>query len=168
MNIRIRHEEAADASAIESLIVAAFADAPHTEHNEQFIVRALREAGALSLSLVAEEAGSLLGHVAVSPVTISGTSAHWFGLGPISVLPQYQGKGIGSQLMEAALTELKMREAAGCVLLGDPAFYERFGFRVEPELELPDVPPEYFQVLAFAAPAPRGVVAYHNAFAAGD
>lgn len=166
MDIRIRHEEAADASAIESLIVAAFADAPHTDHNEQFIVRALRESGALALSLVAQDEQQLLGHVAVSPVTITGTAANWFGLGPIAVLPQYQGKGIGSQLMEAALTELKIREAAGCVLLGDPAFYQRFGFRVEPDLELPDVPPEYFQVLAFAAPVPRGVVAYHNAFTA--
>lgn len=166
MNLQIRPETADDASAIDSLIVAAFLDAPHTGHNEQFIVRALREAGALSLSLVAEADGELLGHVAVSPVTISGVSINWYGLGPIAVLPRRQGQGVGSQLMHAALDELKARNAAGCVLLGDPAFYRRFGFHVAQELQLPGVPPEYFQVLPFEGSVPKGVVAYHAAFSA--
>ena len=61
-----------------------------------------------------------------------------------------------------------MRGAAGCVLLGEPAFYGRFGFKAEPQLRLPGVPPEYFQALAFGPSRPQGTVAYHAAFDARD
>ena len=76
MNIIIRPEAGADHDAIEALTVAAFLNAPHTDHNEQLIVRDLRQAGALSLSLVAELAGQVVGHLCFSPVTISDGSPH--------------------------------------------------------------------------------------------
>ena len=88
--MRIRTETPADAAAIEALTIAAFAQSSHNSHAEQFIVRALRAAEALTLSLVAEEDGSLVGHAALSPVSISDGSQGWHGLGPISVLPQWQ------------------------------------------------------------------------------
>jgi putative acetyltransferase len=164
LTIEVRPESPSDVPAIETLTTAAFLAAPHTSHTEQFIVAALRRAGVLTVSLVAVEEGAVVGHVAVSPVVISDGAVGWYGLGPISVLPARQGQGIASRLMHEALGALRTRAAAGCVLLGDPAFYARFGFRMEPGLVLPGVPPEYFQVLAFGATLPRGVVTYHAAF----
>lgn len=160
----IRAELPPDIPAIHAVTEMAFRHAPHTDHTEQFIVDALRRAGALSISLVAEQAGRVVGHVAVSPVSISDGSLGWYGLGPISVTPELQGRGIGSELMKTALRLLQEKGAAGCVLLGDPAYYSRFGFRHEPGLVLPDVPPEYFQALPFDTALPHGVVTYHEAF----
>lgn len=167
MNIIIRPETGADHDAIEALTVAAFLNAPHTDHNEQLIVRALRQAGALSLSLVAELEGQVVGHLCFSPVTISDGCPHWYGLGPISVSPALHGKGLGSRLMDAGLAELKGMSAAGCVVLGDPGFYGRFGFVPEPRVTLPGVPPEYFMTRSFGAAMPSGEVRYHPAFEQG-
>ena len=166
--MHIRTELPADAEAVEQVTILAFRHEPHSEHTEQFIVRALREAGALALSLVAEIDGLVVGHVAVSPVTISDDSQHWFGLGPISVLPEKQQQGIGSALMRTAISALQAQSAQGCVLLGDPGYYRRFGFRAVPGLVLPGVPAEYFQALSFAGPLPQGEVSYHSAFNARD
>ncbi len=168
MGIVIRHEAASDAPAIRAITEAAFRNAPHASGAEPFIVEALRRAGALALSLVAEADGAVIGHVALSPVSISDGAPGWFGLGPISVAPASQRRGVGSRLMREALRLLRERGAAGCVLLGDPAYYGRFGFRAEPDLVLPDVPPEFFQALAFRSSLPRGTVAYHEAFEAKD
>ena len=164
MNILIRPETGADHEAIEAVTVAAFLNAPHTDHNEQLIVRALRQAGALSLSLMAELEGRVVGHLCFSPVTISDGSQHWYGLGPISVSPALHGKGLGSRLMEAGLAELKRKGAAGCVVLGDPGFYGRFGFGQNLALVLHGVPPEYFMAMSFGVASARGEVNYHPAF----
>ncbi|MCA9500704.1 MAG: N-acetyltransferase [Nitrospira sp.] len=164
MSVMIRRELQSDVAAIDALIVSAFLHAPHTSHTEQLIVKALREAKQLSVSLVAENKGDLVGQVAVSPVSISDGTEHWYGLGPISVAPEWQRQGVGSALMGQALTELKKLDAAGCVVLGEPQYYGRFGFKSDPELVLPGVPPEYFQALSFTARVPVGSVAYHEAF----
>lgn len=168
MTIRLRHETQNNIAAIEAVTVAAFVDAPHTRHTEQFIERALRAANELTLSIVAEEQGQIIGHVALSPVTITdgcGRQAEgWYGLGPISVLPQRQGQGIGSRLMEQALSELRTIQAAGCVLLSDPAYYARFGFQAHAGLQLPGVPPGYFMALALHGPVSEGVAQYSDAF----
>jgi putative acetyltransferase len=164
MSIRIRSETPADAQTIAALTASAFLNARHTSHTEQYIVAALRSAGQLALSLVADAEGIVVGHVAVSPVSISDGASGWFGLGPISVLPQHQGHGVGSQLMREALRLLRGRGACGCVVLGEPAYYRRFGFRAHPYLVLPGVPAEYFQALSFDSAQPRGTVTYHEAF----
>ena len=166
MSIRIRKEAAADVAAIEALTIAAFRDAAHTSHTEQFILGALRESGQLSVSLVADASGTVVGHVAVSPVTVSDGAMGWYGLGPISVAPERQGQGVGGQLVEHALAELRRLGASGCVVLGDPGYYARFGFIAEPSLALPGVPPEYFQVIMFTDSLPAGEVSYHESFAA--
>lgn len=166
MNPVIRQESPSDIAAIHAVTEAAFKNAPHTEHAGQFIVDALRKSGALGISLVAERAGDIIGHVAISPVKISDGAAGWYGLGPVSVSPKLQGQGIGSLLIESALRTLRERKASGCVLLGNPAYYSRFGFRPEPGLVLPEVLPGYFQALSFGAPLPSGQVTYHAAFSA--
>lgn len=170
MSIQLRHETPDDIAAIEAVTVAAFAHAPHTSHTEHFIVRALRAAKELTRSIVAEEQGRIIGHVALSPVVITDADGHqtanWQGLGPISVLPARQGQGIGSRLMLQALTELRDMHAAGCVLLGESAYYARFGFQTHACLQLPGVPADHFFALAFQGPVPEGIVQYSDAFTA--
>jgi putative acetyltransferase len=166
MNVDIRPETTPDAAAIESVTVAAFLRAAHTSHREQHIVAALRRAGQLEVSLVAVADDRVVGHVAMSPVSISDGTPGWFGLGPLSVSPSHQRRGIGSRLVHEALAALHGRGAAGCVVLGEPEYYGRFGFRADPGLVLPDVPADYFQALAFHAARARGIVSYHEAFAA--
>ncbi|MFJ4068668.1 GNAT family N-acetyltransferase [Pseudomonas sp. NPDC089996] len=164
MSITIRSETVEDIDTITQLTTAAFEHEEHSSHTEQFIVSALRRCGQLTVSLVAVEHGEIIGHVAISPVRISSGATGWFGLGPISVWPERQGQGIGSGLMKAALDELQRLGGAGCVVLGEPGYYGRFGFQAHPELELPGVPQEYFQVQAFACELPTGSVQYHEAF----
>lgn len=162
----IRDELPADSEAIAAVTRAAFADHPHSQQTEQFIVDALRRAGALTVSLVAEEDGGVVGHVAFSPVVIGDGSAGWYGLGPVSVLPARQGQGIGQALVRQGLARLRALAAGGCVLVGEPAFYGRFGFAHEPALRLAGVPPEYFLALPLAGPPAGGEVRFHAAFGA--
>ncbi len=168
MNIVIRHERISDIGTIAQLTEAAFLDMAYSSHTEQFIIDALRRSGQLSVSLVAVEGDAIVGHVAVSPVTLSSGAGGWFVLGPISVWPAHQRRGIGSLLMHAALDALRQRSAAGCVLVGDPAYYERFGFRTPPGLSMPGVPQEYFMAVAFAGDPPDGEVMHHEAFNATE
>ena len=162
----IRKEVPADIPAIETVIIAAFRSAEHSSGTEQYIVAALRDAGQLSVSLVAEDHEQVVGHVAVSPITISDSTASWYGLGPVSVVPERQGQGLGALLVTSALRELRTLGAAGCAVLGEPSYYARFGFRPEPGLVLPGVPAQYFQALALQGAAPSGQVAYHTSFEA--
>jgi putative acetyltransferase len=164
MKIEIAAETADDVAAIHALTISAFLHAAHTSHTEQFIVDALRKAGQLTVSRVAKADGTVVGHVAISPVSLSGGVTGWYGLGPVSVAPEYQRRGIGSRLMREALLVLREHGAAGCVVLGEPKYYSRFGFRVDPNLKLPGVPLEYFQAISFDASHARGVVSYHSAF----
>lgn len=162
----IRAEIPADIPSIEAVTVAAFLNAAHTSHTEQYIVNALRCSGALTISLIASLDGVLVGHIALSPVSISDGSRHWFGLGPLSVLPAHQRRGVGSALMTAGLEALRQHNANGCVLLGNPDYYGRFGFRATADLVLPGVPAEYFQALQLGNSTAKGIVTYHPAFEA--
>lgn len=119
---------------------------------------------ALTLSLVAEYNGTPIGHASVSPVILSNGAAGWYGLAPVSVLPASQNRGIGSQLIRQLLAELQERHAAGCVVLGDPNYYGRFGFQAQTALTLPGVPQDYFRAIAFQGALPCAEVAFHNAF----
>ena len=168
MNITIRKESSEDIDATTALTAAAFEHEEHSSHTEQFIVNALRRSKQLTISLVAVENDKIVGHVALSPVSISSGATDWYGLGPISVRPDRQKKGIGSALMHAALAELKRLGGAGCVLLGDPDYYSRFGFKVQPGLTLEGVPPEYFQALSLGGDYPLGSVQYQAAFDAAE
>lgn len=163
----VRDERAEDADAIRVITDAAFAGMPHSAGTEAAIVDGLRSADALTISLVADEGGAVLGHVAFSPVAIDGEHYGWFGLGPVSVAPARQRQGIGDALIRAGLARLEQQGAQGCVVLGDPRYYRRFGFVADPALRYPGVPQEYFQRLVLDGAAAAGVVAYHPAFDAG-
>ncbi|WP_227818373.1 GNAT family N-acetyltransferase [Serratia marcescens] len=80
------------------------------------------------------------------------------------VLPASQNRGIGSRLIRQLLAELQERHAAGCVVLGDPNYYGRFGFQAQTALTLPGVPQDYFRAIAFQGALPCAEVAFHNAF----
>ncbi|MFA7243608.1 MAG: N-acetyltransferase [Sulfuricellaceae bacterium] len=162
----IRKETSADVSAITEVTVAAFRTLEISHHTEQFIVAALRAAGALAVSLVAELDGRVVGHIAFSPVTLSDGTRDWYGLGPVSVLPEHQRKGIGKALVKEGLSRLKDVNARGCCLVGHPDYYRQFGFRNAPGLALEGVPPEFFFALPFDGHMPQGTVAFHEAFGA--
>lgn len=160
----IRSESPEDYDAIARVTIAAFENHPFSRHTEQFIVNALRKAGALTISLVAEREGVVVGHVGFSPVAISDGTPDWFGLGPVSVWPALQRQGIGKALINEALALLKGRGARGCALVGDPAYYARFGFRRIPGLIHEGVPEEVFLALPFSADVPQGRVDFHQGF----
>ncbi|MBI4962444.1 MAG: N-acetyltransferase [Desulfomonile tiedjei] len=162
----IRNEMKYDVEAISEVTKAAFKDHPHSNQTEQFIVSALRAAGALTISLVAEVDGKVIGHIAFSPVTISDGSHNWYGIGPVSVLPGCQKQGIGKSLIHEGLSLLKSLGAKGCVLVGAPQYYERFGFRSLPDLVLDGVPQENFLALPFYKDKTQGVVVFHQGFSA--
>ena len=163
--LALRAERPDDAFAIGIVTEAAFRNAPHSDGSEAAIVERLRADGDLALSLVmTDTGGTIAGHIAFSPVRISDGSRGWYGLGPVSVLPARQGEGIGSALIEAGFARLKAMGAQGCVVLGDPAYYARFGFAHDPRLAYPGPPPEYFQRIVFAGPAPVGEVHYAAGF----
>ena len=159
----LRPETETDRAAIRALTAAAFDGHPHRDGSEPRIIDALREADALTLSLVAEVDGQVVGHAAFSPVQWPG-EGDWFGLGPVSVAPDRQNQGIGRQLIEAGLADLRRGGARGCVVMGDPAYYGRFSFVQDPRLTYPGPPPEYFMALGFGLIAGSGHVRYHPAF----
>lgn len=166
--LTIRDETPADINAITEVTVAAFQTLDISEHTEQFIILALRAAKALTLSLVAEMDGRVVGHIAFSPVTLSDGTAGWYGLGPVSVLPALHRQGIGSALIKEGLRRLQALGAKGCCLVGHPAYYGRFGFQNVDGLGHEGVPREAFFALAFDGRFPRGQVAFHEGFKAGD
>ena len=162
----IRKETDADASAITEVTVAAFKTLDISNHTEQFIIEALRAAGALTISLVAEIDGRVIGHIAFSPLTTSDGTQKWYGLGPVSVLPEYQCLGIGKALIEEGLSRLKNINAQGCCLVGHPDYYRKFGFKNVSGLMCEGVPQEVFFALSFDEHIPQGTVNFHEAFKA--
>ena len=130
-SILIRDERPEDAIAIRKVTRAAFAEHPHSLQTEHLIIDALRTAGALTLSLVAESEGRIVGQIAFSPVQVGVGSIGWYGLGPVSVEPASQKRGIGTSLMMEGIDRLREMGAQGCVVLGDPVYYSRFGFGIK-------------------------------------
>jgi len=162
----IRKETQADIEVITEITKLAFENHPYSNNTEQFIINALRVANTLTISLVAEIDEKLVGHIAFSPATFTDESKNWYGLGPISVLPDYQKQGIGTKLVNEGLNLLKDLGAEGCVLVGDPDYYERFGFKSPNELKHEGVPQENFLALPFCNRIPKGTVQFHRAFSA--
>ncbi|MEE4153580.1 MAG: N-acetyltransferase [Erythrobacter sp.] len=162
--ITIRPEREGDEEAIHRLTEAAFREMEFSDGNEHHLVDALRREGDLALSLVAEDAVRIVGHIAFSRVTISDGAPDWFGLGPVSVWPELHRQGIGSALIRRGIADLRALGAKGIVLLGSPDYYSRFGFVHEPHLRYPGPPAQYFQCLLLDGPLPEGEVRYAPAF----
>ena len=162
----LREEKTADIDAISEVTIAAFKNLPVSNQTEQFIIKALRSANALTISLVAEIDDRVVGHIAFSPVKISDGTKDWYGLGPISVLPEYQKQGIGKSLVNRGLSLLREMGGQGCALVGDPNYYKRFGFKNYPELVHEGIPQEVFLALPLNEKVPQGTVEFHESFLA--
>ena len=125
----IRGEKTSDIETIAEVTKSAFEDHSFCQQTEHLIIHDLRAAGALTISLVTEIDGRVVGHIALSPVTISDGTMNWHGLGPVSVLPEYQGRRIGTALVSRGLTLMKSMSSKGIALVGLPTYFNRFGFR---------------------------------------
>ena len=163
--ITIRPEQPRDHTAIHALTEVAFRDMPFSDGDEQDLVDALRVDGDLALSLVAETAEKLVGHISFSRVTINDGSTDWYILGPVSVAPELQRQTIGSQLIQRGIADLRAAAARGITVLGNPDYYGRFGFEQDPKLTYPGPPPQYFQRLVLEGDPPQGIVTCAPAFA---
>lgn len=162
--IAIRAECPDDADTIRAITRAAFEDMPFSNGDEPRLVDCLRNDADLALSLIAADARRIVGHIAFSPVTISDGSNDWFGLGPVSVLPSMQRRGIGTALIRQGIADLRERGAKGIVVVGDGALYSRLGFGQEPRLSYPGAPAQYFHCLVLEGECPGGEVRYAPAF----
>jgi len=160
----IRAEKESDITTIFEITKQAFENHSISQGTEQLIINALRKDNALTISLVAEIEGKVVGHIAFSPLTISDGSCDWYALGPISVQPQFQRQGIGQALVREGLTRLKALGAQGCVLVGEPAYYNRFGFKSFPNLSMKGVPQQYVLGLPFNEKMATGLITHHHAF----
>lgn len=160
----LRDETPKDFSAISQLTLEAFRPLNFPELTEHFVIEALRVAGALTISLVAEIEGRVVGHIAFSPITISDGAPGWFGLGPVSVLPEYQRQGIGKALIAEGLARLQALGARGCCLVGHPEYYGKVGFIHPKGLSYEGVPQDCFFAIAFDGIYPQGLISFHEAF----
>lgn len=165
MTITIRHEETKDHQAISDLLKLAFENIPYSSNNEHRIVKYLREHDQLKLSLVTEDNNKkIIGHIAFSLVTIEKTKQNYCALAPVAVHPNHQQKGIGSSLIKTGLSLIKKLEVKGCVLVGDPNYYSKFGFKSSSKLSSKGIPQEYLLFLPFSTPIPEGNVVFDEAF----
>ncbi|WP_339691143.1 N-acetyltransferase [uncultured Parasphingorhabdus sp.] len=164
MTIVIRPERPADQGEIHDITKRAFAPMEYAGGDEQDLIERFRDAGALAISLVAERDGVVVGQVTFTKAFAADGSPGWYTLGPVAVEPDLQGQHIGSQLIEAGIAMLRERNAAGCVLTGDPAYYSRFGFRLFPDLCPDGEPAAYYQILPLQVARPDSVVAFHPLF----
>jgi putative acetyltransferase len=162
--MHIRDERPQDIDSIYAITKAAFKTMPYSAGDEQDLINILRNDGALEVSLVAERGTEIIGHIAFSRVSISGAPGHWFDLGPVSVTPKLQSLGIGSALIRAGIERITAMGAEGCVLLGYPSYYGRFGFMHDPDLTYLGVANPNFQQLTIKGTTPKGDVHYHPAF----
>ncbi|MBO6793812.1 MAG: N-acetyltransferase [Balneolaceae bacterium] len=163
-NLNIHTESSVDEQAIRELIIKAFDNHPFSNQTEHLIVDELRKQDSLSISLVAEIESEIIGHIAFSEILVNEQHVNWYGLAPVSVHPKYQNRGVGSALIKAGLEQLKELGANGCVLVGEPDYYTRFGFNHQDKLTFEGVPLQYFLALSFEEEIPEGEVSYHSAF----
>lgn len=166
-DVTIRRERSGDVDAIGELIRSAFLGKPYAEGDEAELVEALRAQDALSVSLVAERDGTIVGQVAFSPARASDGTPGWYALGPLAVLPAHQRAGIGSTLVHEGLEAISELGARGCILTGDPSYYSRFGFKVSPENAPPGQPSGFFMVKLLGGQLPGGPIRFHGAFGGG-
>lgn len=160
----IRGEKPSDIESIAEVTKSAFEDHSFSQQTEHLIIHDLRAAGALTMSLVTEIDGRVVGHIAFSPVTISDGTTNWHGLGPVSVLPEYQGRRIGTALVKRGLALLKSMSSKGIALVGLPTYFNRFGFTNHPQLIHEETPQEVFLAKSFVERVPSGTVEFHQAF----
>ncbi len=169
VEISIRRETADDANQITDVIDQAFDGKPYAGGDESEVVLRLRRQNALTLGLVAERDGEFAGHIAFSPVTTNDGTANWFALGPVAVFPRFQSEGIGGLLIIEGLEQIHVMGGVGCMLTGNPDYYQRFGFEFSAGNCPPNEPPEHFMVKRLNNDAlPDGPMMFHSAFYSSD
>ena len=137
---------------------------------EARLVDLLRAAGRLRVSLVAEIGNVIVGHIAFSPVAAASTAAG-AGLAPIAVIEAHRRRGVAAELVRKGLDACRHAGVGWVVVLGDPAYYARFGFRAASEFGLRD---DYgggdafqgVELIRGALPVGAGLVRYSEEFAA--
>jgi putative acetyltransferase len=165
--IHVRREKSGDEAAIARVNREAFG-----KPDEARIVDAIRQAGPRRISLVAVDGAAVVGHILFTPIALEseGSSLNVMGLAPMSVLPEFQRRGIGSMLVKAGLCECR---EAGCqlvVVIGHPEFYPRFGFRpargygLQSEFDVPDEAFMVAELMPGALAECRGLVRYLREF----
>lgn len=162
--MKIRPEKSGDEKAIYDLTVKAFEPMSYSAGTEAPIIDGLRKDGDLTVTLVAVEDKEIVGHIAFSPITINSRHNGWYGLGPVSVRPDLQRKGIGSKLIKEGLAILQSKNATGCALIGNPDYYYRFGFKSDGNLTYGDISTDYVQWLSFGDDVASGVLKLSPAF----
>ena len=164
ITVVIRAEMASDMAAIHDLSRRSFAGKSFSDGFELDMIDALRSAGVLTVSLVAEQAGTIIGHIALSPAHAQDGSGGWYTLGPISVDPARQRQGIGGKLIAEGMRRLGAMNATGCVLIGDTNYYPRHGFVRRPDLAPPNEPAAHYMVRALSGRTPDTTVEFHPVF----
>ncbi len=164
MDILIRPESTEDHTAIFDITQRAFEPMPYAGGDEQLLPGRFRDANVLALSLVAEWDGAVVGQVTLTPAFADDGSTGWYAIGPISVEPTIKHQGVGSLLIHAAIAWMREQDAAGCVLVGNPHYYGRFGFRVFPALAPVGEPAEFYQILPLDGREPQIAVRFHPLF----
>lgn len=162
--LKVREEQPTDYVLIHRLTQMAFKPKAFSDGTEADVIDRLRASGDLTLSLVAENDANIVGHVAFSPVIIGHSSAGWYGLGPVSVHPDHQRRGIGSSLINEGLKMLQERRANGCALIGDPNYYSRFGFVSDGKVHYNELDSKHVQWISFGKQTPSGELVFGPAF----
>jgi predicted N-acetyltransferase YhbS len=172
MNLKIRQEQVADYEFTENVVKLAFANAEHSDKKEHELVSRIRKSSSFipELSLVAtnKDNGSILGHILLSRIKISNTES--LALAPVSVLPEYQNKGVGGLLITAALNAAKELGYNSVVVLGHPEYYPKFGFKkasrwgIKAPFEVPDEAFMAIELRDRALSGISGVVEYPSVF----
>ena len=168
MKVNIRREQPSDFEAIKTLYIKAFS----RDDEAKLIDRLRREKEYLpTLSLVAEYDKSIVGHIMHSSISVGDYSKGLAALAPMAVLPEFQNKSIGSQLVEKAIKEAIKEGLSAIVVLGHPKFYPKFGFKKASDYGIicpyEGVPDEAFMVLELSKEALMGIsgtVTYSKAF----
>ena len=162
--LMFRRETPADVDIIDDLTARAFARMTFSDGTEPLVIKRLRARDELALSLLAvDRTGRVLGHVAFSAVQIPKHTA-WFGLGPISVEPEHQRKGIGRALVREGIERLRKTGAQGIALIGNPAVYGPMGFVSHGRLTHGDLPLHLVQHLTLTGDDPEGELRFSPAF----
>lgn len=174
MEIRLRQENKKDYETVFQLIEKAFEKEEYSDHSEQFLVNRLRDSDAFipELSIIAEVEGKIVGHILFTKLKIKNQSQSFqsLALAPVSVLPEFQGKGIGSKLILYGHDVAKKLGYKSVILLGHQDYYPRFGYELceKYHINMPfDVPAENCMVIALTEDGLKGVsgeVVYPKAF----
>lgn len=174
MEIKLRQENKNDFESVFQLIEKAFEEEEYSDHKEQFLVERLRKSEAFipELSIVAEIDNKIVGHILFTKLKIKNESQIFpsLALAPVSVLPQFQGKGIGSKLILYGHEIAKSLGYKSVILLGHQDYYPRFGYELceKYNIKMPfDVPAENCMVIALIEDGLKdvsGEVVYPKAF----